>query len=63
MPGNENTAYLRPIAREWSEERFFALGGHDNPLKRLNPAKKIQGNPSLFSLIGFARIWPGLAGF
>jgi hypothetical protein len=29
-------------------ERFFALGGHDNPLKRLNPDKEIKGNPRLF---------------
>jgi hypothetical protein len=63
MFGNESAAVRWPIAREWSQERFFALGGRDNPLKRLISAKKIQGNPSLFSLILFAWAWPGFAGF
>ena len=36
---------LQRLARE---QIFFAPGGRRNPLKRLNPDKEIQGNPSLF---------------
>jgi hypothetical protein len=50
----------------WSQDRFLRWGGQCNPLKRLIPAKETQGNPSLFSLIGFARIclaWPDFEQF
>ena len=30
------------------QKNFFAPGGQHNPLKRLNPDKEIQENPSLF---------------
>jgi hypothetical protein len=53
----------RPPAGERAEEEFLAPGGQRKPLKRLDSDKGIQGNPSLFSLILFARDWPGLAGF
>jgi hypothetical protein len=39
-------------------DKIFGPGGHDNPLKRLISAKRIQGNPSFFlcfSLPGLAR--------
>jgi hypothetical protein len=55
MLGNESAGFARPIAREWSQTRFFALGGHDNPLKRLISAKRIQ---ALF----FDCLWPGVGG-
>jgi hypothetical protein len=60
MLGNESAGFARPIAREWSQDKIFCPGGHDNPLKRLISAKRIQGNPSFFlcfSLPERGRAW------
>jgi hypothetical protein len=52
--------------REWSEERFFCPGGHDNRLKRLISDEEIKGNPSLFLGIIWLKLgpaWPDLGKF
>jgi hypothetical protein len=49
-----------------SKKRFFCPGGQRNALKRLNPDKGIQGNPSFFPWQNLARlgpVWPGLGKF
>jgi hypothetical protein len=43
-------------AGERSRKRIFRLGSQRNPLIRLDSDKRIQGIPSLFSLISFARL-------
>src|SRR5271157_89136 len=47
---------LESQRRETNGKKNFCLGGQYNLLKRLNSAKRIQGNPSLFSLIFFDRL-------
>jgi hypothetical protein len=44
-----------------SKGRFFCPGGHDNPLKRLDPEKEIQGIQAFFlwfSLFRLGWAWP-----
>jgi hypothetical protein len=48
MLGNEALACATRQRGGTGARKIFALGGHDNPLKRLNPDKEAQGNPSLF---------------
>jgi hypothetical protein len=52
----------RPERGKTTEKRIFCLKGQRNRLKKLDPEKRIQGNPSLFASISFAVPWPGLAG-
>jgi hypothetical protein len=46
---------------ESSRKKNLLAPGRRNSLKRLNPVERIQGNPSLFSLISFVRRWPDFA--
>jgi hypothetical protein len=53
--------YYALNARPTRQERKNAPGGRRNPLKKLDPDKRIQGNPSLFSLIPLAWLGRNLA--
>ena len=44
-------------------KRKNALGGRRKPLKRLDPDKRIQGNPRPFPLMDLGPAWPSFAGF
>jgi hypothetical protein len=48
MVGYEKRGVREANCAETGKERFLARGGHDNPLKKLDSDKEIQGNPSLF---------------